>query len=278
MPKNEHILGLALGKFDGMHLAHKALFAHLPPQSALLCIESKGASLTPYKEPYSPYPIISINFEDIIDWSGAHFMKVLNDKFPSLHTLVVGYDFAFGKDRAYSANNLAHFFNGKIVIMPEFCVNGIGVHSSLIKEYIRNGDMKSATHMLGRFYALRGNIISGQNLGSKALYATINIEVGEYILPQNGVYASFTQLENEILPSVSFIGNRLSTDDAFSVETHILEQNIHTLSDNKASIFFVQKIRDNQKFEHLYLLKEAITQDIAQAKEILRNANKNLIA
>ena len=60
MPQDETLQGLALGKFDGMHLAHKALFAYLPPKSALLCIESKGEALTPYKESYSPYPILKI--------------------------------------------------------------------------------------------------------------------------------------------------------------------------------------------------------------------------
>lgn len=96
------------------------------------------------------------------------------------------------------------------------------------------------------------------------------------MLPQNGVYATFTQLGEELLPSVSFIGNRLSTDNAFSIETHILEREIHILPNDRAGIFFVQKIRDNQQFLNLQCLKEAITQDVQEAGEILHNADKNL--
>ncbi len=276
MPQDAQIQGLALGKFDGMHLAHRALITHLPPQSTLLCIESKGETLTPNKALYSPYPVISVCFEEIMGWSGAYFMEIINDKFPSLVQLVVGYDFAFGKNRAYGVNELIEFFGKKVLVMPEFRVNGVSVHSSLIKASIRAGDMQKAAKMLGRFYYIEGGSIPGQNLGSKVLYATINIRAQDYVLPQNGVYATFTQLGEELLPSVSFIGNRLSTDNAFSIETHILEREIHILPNDRAGIFFVQKIRDNQQFLNLQCLKEAITQDVQEAGEILHNADKNL--
>ena len=273
MPQDETLQGLALGKFDGMHLAHKALFAYLPPKSALLCIESKGEALTPYKESYSPYPIISINFEDIMQWNGAYFMEILQSKFPSLQCIVVGYDFAFGKNRAYSANDLTHFFNGKVVVVPQFCINGIGVHSSVIKTSIRNGNMFEAATMLGRYYQVRGSITTGQNLGAKSLYATINIHTQHYILPQNGVYASFTHINGELMPSVNFVGHRLSTDNAFSIETHIIDKELWDITDKEVEIYFVQKIRDNQKFANLEFLKKQITQDIRESKAILAQAN-----
>lgn len=268
MVENENVRGIALGKFDGMHLAHRALFTHLPPQSVLLCIESTGNLLTPHKELFSPYPIISVAFEEIMQWSGEYFMQILKDKFPLLQTIVVGYDFAFGKDRAFNASDLPHLFSGEVIIVPQFCINGIGVHSSLIREFIRYGDMENANAMLGRYYAIQGRVITGQNLGAKALYATINLHTQRYVLPQDGVYASFTRVNDEILPSVCFVGHRLSTDRAFSIESHILEKEIY-LKSNVTDIYFVQKIRDNQSFSDLSLLKKRITQDIIESKQIL---------
>ncbi len=274
MSSDEHIQGLALGKFDGMHLAHKALFEYLPNQSVLLCIQSQNPALTPNKEPYSPFPIISIAFQEIMQWSGEYFMQILKEKFPLLEVLVVGYDFAFGKDRAFNASDLAHLFDKKIIIMPEFCIHGMGVHSSLIREFIHHGDMDNAKDMLGRYYHVQGSIITGQNLGSKALYPTINIQTQGYVLPQDGVYASFTELEGELMPSVSFIGHRLSTDRHFSIETHILNKAIPQIQSIQARIYFIHKIRDNQKFNDLALLKQQISQDIKISQNILAQVDR----
>ncbi|TLD96981.1 bifunctional riboflavin kinase/FAD synthetase [Helicobacter jaachi] len=273
---DEHILGLALGKFDGMHLAHKELFKHLNKHCALLCIESQGLSLTPNKAPYSPCEIISVHFEDIAKWSGQQFIATLTQKFPNLQKLIVGYDFCFGKDRAFSASDLPHLFHGEIIIVPQFCMQGVGVHSSVIRELIRYGDMELANAMLGRYYHIQGEIIKGQNLGARQLYATINLQSQNYILPQDGVYASFTELEGEIMPSVCFIGHRFSTDRCFSIESHILDRNL-TCRANNAKLYFVRKIRDNQSFSDLTLLKNRISKDIATAKDILHNAKQSCI-
>ncbi|MCX2716337.1 bifunctional riboflavin kinase/FAD synthetase [Helicobacter sp. MIT 21-1697] len=273
MPSDKEVQSLALGKFDGMHLAHKELFKYLDKKGALLCIEGKAdsASLTPSKERYSPCVIIYVAFEEISQWSGEKFIITLKQKFPSLKRLVVGYDFHFGKNRAFSASDLYHLFVGEVIIMPEYRINGVGVHSSLIKEFVRYGDMDMAAAMLGRYYHLQGVIIKGQNLGSKRLYATINIQTQGYVMPQEGVYASFTKVNETIKPSVCFVGHRLSTDRHFSIESHILDEEIVCQSD-MASICFVRKIRDNQSFSDLNLLKERISQDIITSKAILSTA------
>lgn len=286
MPPFDNINALALGKFDGMHLAHQALLEQLPPKSVILRIQSDAPALTPHKVSYSSFPIVSIAFSEIKQWSGKHFVNVLCEKFPHLQTIIIGYDFAFGKDRTCNANDLQRLFQGTVKIIPPFCINGVSVHSSTIKDALNCGDMESARAMLGRYYAICGHIITGQNLGSKALYATINIATQGYILPKDGVYASFTSfgdvgnladiehigdMRSELMPSVSFIGHRLSTDGAFSIESHILDRNITLQSTQHkvAHIHFIHRIRDNHTFDTLHLLKAQITRDIQQARQIL---------
>ena len=268
--KNIHIEALALGKFDGMHLAHRILWGYLGKKGALLCIENKKEHyLTPRntKDIYTSYPLFYLPVRKVREKNGEEFVRVLCEKFPYLSRIVVGYDFRFGKNREFCANDLPKLFSKEVVIVPEYHIRGIGVHSTLIKDFIRIGDMAMANAMLGRLYCLQGKIIGGQNLGSKQLYATINLETKGYVIPQEGVYATLSEVDDRIYPSVSFVGHRLSTDRAFSIESHILEEVI-VLKKQEAKIYFIQKIRDNQRFEHLNELKNRISQDIAHAKDI----------
>lgn len=276
MRSDKHITSIAIGKFDGMHLAHQELFKHLDSNGALLCIETKGVCLTPNRAKYCNIPIISIAFSEICELSGDKFMAMLLEHFPNLGRIVVGYDFCFGKDRAFNASDVKRFFDKEVIIVPQKLIDGIGVHSSLIKELIVCGDVSVANAMLGRFYSIEGEVIKGQNLGSKALYATINITTHNYVIPQEGVYASFSKVGNSIYKSVSFVGHRLSTDRAFSIETHLLDVSA-VESTTMASICFVKKIRDNAHFSDLALLKQRIAQDIAESRQILESANMDLV-
>lgn len=229
--------------------------------------------LTPYptKEALCKHPIISLTFQEVKDKSGLEFIAFLKTHFPNLEKLVVGYDFYFGKDRAFNASDLPHLFQGEVKIVPEFKIKGLSVHSSLIKEFIRHGDMEMASDMLGRYYHLQGEVIKGQNLGSKELYATLNLKTTDFVIPQEGVYASFTQVDSVLYPSVSFVGHRLSTDRQFSIESHILDTLI-VLKEPNASVYFVKKIRDNESFSNLKELKARITLDITESKQILKHA------
>ncbi|MGI0406502.1 bifunctional riboflavin kinase/FAD synthetase [Helicobacter himalayensis] len=289
LPNAHNITSLAIGKFDGMHLAHRALLGRLDSQGALLCIEtSESCTLTPKhtKERYTKYPIFYLPLSAIKNLSGAEFARFIIQHFTNLKKLVVGYDFRFGKDRAFGASDLEFLLPQlEIVVVEEFCVNEIGVHSSLIKEFIATGNFKMANALLGRAYSILGASVQGQNLGSKELFATINIQCNGYFLPENGVYATLSKITcddmqdskthtllapfaDRYLKSVSFIGNRLSTDRAFSIETHILDTFIPTLPPI-LEISFIQKLRDNRHFQNRHELKNQIAIDIAQAKNLL---------
>lgn len=289
LPNANNITSLAIGKFDGMHLAHSALLERLDSQGALLCIEtSQSCALTPKhtKERYTKYPIFYLPLNEIKNLSGEEFARFITQHFINLKKLVVGYDFRFGKDRAFGASDLEFLLPQlEIIVVEEFCVNEIGVHSSLIKEFILTGNFKMANALLGRTYSILGTSVQGQNLGSKELFATINIQCDGYFLPENGVYATLSKIScddvwdskirallapfaGKNLKSVSFIGNRLSTDRAFSIETHILDTFIPALP-SILEISFIQKLRDNRHFQNLTKLKSQINTDIVQAKSLL---------
>ncbi len=249
-------------------MAHKALFDRLNGIGAVVVIDNEDSSITPgsYRYEFIDLPIFICSFDKIKDLEGDEFILKILDEFPNLKKIVVGYDFRFGRDRLYCAEDLEHIFEGKIEIVNEVRFEGISVHSGIIKELIRYGDINKANILLGRAYSICGKTISGQGIGAKRLYATLNLDVKDFLIPLEGVYATKTIVDKNIYNSVSFVGHRVSTDRKFSVETHILEREISFI-DERVSVEFYSKIRDNHRYTNLDELKRRIALDITQAKE-----------
>ena len=263
------IKSLAIGHFDGIHLGHKALFSYCC-DGGVLVIENDGLKLTPKREDFINLPIFYKKINDIKDLSPKEFIKLLKNEFVNLKKIVVGYDFKFGKNRSADAIFLKNIFDGEVVIVNEKKINNISVHSEKIREFLKKANIKMANLLLDRVYEIKGNLIKGQGLGKKELFSTLNLDVNNYFLPKNGVYATFTNLNNKDFKSVTFIGNRLSTDDKFSVETHIIEPFSEDKINGKITIKFKDFIRDNKKFENLNELKFQISKDILKAQDILK--------
>jgi len=264
---NNQIISIAIGSFDGIHIAHQTL---IDKADALVIIERDGGYLTPgYKRAnFTSKMCCFYHFDVIKSLTPEAFIEKLQIDFPRLETIVVGYDFAFGKEKAGNAELLQVLFDGKVEIISEVSIEGISVHSRTIKAYLREGNVAMANKLLGRSYSIEGEVVSGQGLGKKELVPTLNLNVKAYQLPLEGVYATRTKVKGEWLPSVSFLGHRVTTDDSFAVETHILEHDIGEVR-GKVEIEFLDFIRPNQKFESLDALKEQILNDIEKAREIV---------
>ena len=263
---------IAIGGFDGMHLGHQALFHELGHHGCIVVIETGYANLTPQEERhhFTKYPIFFIPLDTIRHLDGEEFVQFLQEKFPLLQKIVVGYDFHFGKDRKYSFDDLKGMFSGEVVVINEVKHKNDSIHSHKIRAKLQLGDIEGANAFLGHNYTIRGRHIRGQGLGAKELVATINLQTQGFLLPKEGVYATLTRVDDEehLHPSVSFLGHRASTDGSFAVETHILDGAI--VCEKNASISFVSFIRDNKKFATLKELKEAIEKDIAIANKKLK--------
>ena len=264
---NNDIKSIAIGSFDGIHIAHKTL---INQADALVIIERNGGYLTPgYKRSSFTEKICCFYHFDVIKGlTPEGFVEKLKTDFPTLETIVVGYDFHFGKNKAGNAQVLSQLCDKEVIVVDEVSIDGISVHSRTIKEYLREGNVLMANKLLGRIHYIDGNVVSGQGLGKKELVATINLNVKHYQLPLEGVYATRTLIEDEWLDSVSFLGHRVTTDDSFAVETHILDKEIGVVRGD-VQLAFVDFIRPNQKFDSLEALREQIQDDILHAKEIL---------
>jgi riboflavin kinase/FMN adenylyltransferase len=263
---------IAIGGFDGMHIGHQHLFAELGERGCIVVIKTGFANITPNKERenFSHHPIFYLELDDIRHLDGKGFVELLNEKFPKLKKIVVGYDFHFGKNRKYSFENLKTLFDGEVVVIDEVTHNGDSVHSHKIRAKLKIGDIKGANAFLGHNYTIRGKHIIGQGIGKKELVATINLEAEKFLMPKEGVYATLTKIDEEehYHPSVSFVGHRVTTDGSFALESHILDGEVVCM--DKASISFISFIRNNEKFKSLADLRKAIQHDIVIANKELK--------
>lgn len=275
MFNSEKIDSIAIGGFDGMHVAHQYLFEELSENGAIMAIETGYADLTPgeHRQEHTHYPFIYYELDDIKSLSGEEFVAKLKSDFPRLKKIVVGFDFHFGHKRSCSSYDLKELFlkeneGAEVKIIDEIKVEGEAVHSHKIRKLLEQGKLEQANLYLGYNYQLKGRVIPGQGVGKEKLVPTLNLDVRGYRLPKEGVYATLTRLDDDHLyPSVSFIGQRTITDGSFAIETHILDSDIK--SSKKADISFLHFIRKNRSFDSFEALKEQIDKDIQEAKQVI---------
>jgi len=268
MKIKNNIKSIAIGSFDGIHIAHQALIERA---EAVVVIERNSGYLTPgYKRSwYVDRPIFFYHFEKIRALSPEAFVAKLEADFPALEKIVVGYDFSFGKERAGNGAVLSELFHEEVEIISEISYEGVPVHSRTIKAYLKEGNIHMTNALLSRDYCIDGEVISGQGLGRKALVPTLNLKVMQYQLPLEGVYATRTQIDGRWYNSVSFIGHRVSTDGSFAVESYVLDKELG-LVEGCVRVEFISFLRENRKFDGLEALKMQIEADIKACRAVFR--------
>ena len=169
----QKIKSIAIGSFDGIHIAHQKL---IEQSDALVIIERNGGSLSRgYRRSlHTSKACCFYHFEKIKNLSPLEFIEKLQLDFPLLEKIVVGYDFVFGKNKAGDNATLQKLFNGEIEIIDEVSIDCIAIHSKIIKSYLREGNIALANRLLGREYTIEGLVVKGQGLGKNNLVATLS--------------------------------------------------------------------------------------------------------
>ncbi|RYA22688.1 bifunctional riboflavin kinase/FAD synthetase [Malaciobacter halophilus] len=262
----KNITSIAIGGFDGMHIAHQQLFKKLDQNGAIVVIESGHSNLTPKsnRQEYTHFPVYYYVLDNIKHLEGEEFIKLLKEEFPNLKKIIVGFDFCFGKNRKYNTLGLKKLFEGEVIVVDEICDNNLAIHSRYIREFIRVGNIKKANELLGKNYKIIGQTTKGQGLGKKSFVPTINLTVENFLLPNEGVYITKTIIKDKSYNSVTFLGHRVTTDGSYAIETHIIGEDIINIM-GKIQIEFIDKIRENQKFDYFEDLKKQIDKDINNA-------------
>ncbi len=185
--------------------------------------------------------------------------------------VVTGEDFAFGKDRGGDAAMLrawgaAHGVN--VIHVPAVMVGGMACSSSAVRHAIGAGDMALAARMLGRSYAISGRVMHGDGRGAQLGFATANIALARDLkLPAHGVYAVRAMLHGKAYEAVANLGVRPTVSQGArpSLEVHLFEAP-GMIYGERMEVQFVQKLRDEKKFDSLAALTHQIADDCAAAK------------
>ena len=156
-------------------------------------------------------------------------------------------------------------------ILDDFKANNHKVSSTLIRDFLAKNDFVAASKLLGRPYAISGNVIKGKSLGKRLSTPTANIDIDNVEFCFNGVFLGQIDKDNKSFFCIINFGPKPTFDDyRQSLEAHILDfdKNIY---DQALSIKFLCKIRDQVKFNSVEELKNQINDDKNNARELLKS-------
>ncbi len=199
--------------------------------------------------------------------------KIMVDKIGT-QRLVIGYDHRFGRNREGAFEHLKEFgplYGFEVEEISAQLIDDVTVSSTKIRNALLAGEITKANHYLGYSYFAMGTVVTGAQLGRTIGFATANIEL-DYIhklTPCNGVYAVQVQHNNTMYNGVCNIGTRPTVDGSTrKIEVHIFDFDA-SIYNEQLQLFFVDKLRNEQKFESLTALKAQIASDVAVAKQLL---------
>jgi riboflavin kinase/FMN adenylyltransferase len=287
---------VAIGVFDGVHRGHRYLIGRLvergrqeglatmvvtfhphprlvvQPQTALtyLCSLEERIELLRELEVDS-VAILSFTSE-LAQLSAREFVSLLVEEL-RMKLLVVGNDFALGRDREANAQGLEVIGQEMGFAVEEVAlltVNDEKVGSSATRLALARGNMETVTSLLGRPFSLRGPIVRGAERGKSLGFPTANIALGlDRALPAFGVYVTRAYLGESAYPAVTNIGLRPTFgEDKTTVETYILDFE-GELRGQELRIELLHRLRGEMRFPDADALKEQIEKDIAAARTYL---------
>jgi len=287
---------VTIGNFDGIHLGHRDLFRKITgeareqgvksvvitfdphPQKVLRPENRPFFLLTPLDEKVRLLEDAGIDGLFLIPFTlefartrAAEFVeRILWEKL-RLRKLYVGYDYAFGKNKKGNAAYLKECgrqLGFQVEEIEAVEIDGIIVSSTKIRLAILDGQMRLAARLLGRPYNIYGNVVKGYRRGTDIGVPTANIQT-EKVIPATGVYVVLARVEGRDHQGVVNIGyNPTFGNNDLSIEVHLLDFK-GDIYDKKVELFFIDRLRDEKKFESPAKLKEQIGRDIEKARSIL---------
>ncbi len=302
-PASESVV--TIGTFDGVHLGHRKIIESLNKNSAksgrrsflvtfdphprtVVSDDRKIKVLTTVNEKLAvlkkngPDNILVVNFTrefselDYRDFIEKYLIKGMN-----LKTLVIGHDHKLGRNRAgdeIRLIELAGEFGFSVVKVDSVTENGYKVSSTLIRNLLFEGNVSKASEFLGRNYSLSGVVVKGSQRGRTIGFPTANIEIQDNckLVPARGVYLCKAKMDQNEEYGIINIGYRPTFNefDKLYLEVYIfgLSKDIYG---EHIEIEFIERLRDEIKFDSVESLIERIKKDIEEAEMLLKTQTNN---
>jgi riboflavin kinase/FMN adenylyltransferase len=286
-----------IGNFDGVHLGHQYIFQKVILQAR----QEKSRTVVITFEPHpkmvlhperKPFYLITSLEEKIarIAETGMDGLLLLPFSLEFSHTtarkfirsilwdklrikkIFIGHDYTFGRGREGNETFLAvagEQLGFAVEVISAFKVGETIISSTLTRNMILEGRVKEAAAYLGRPYNLSGVVIAGHRRGRDLGFPTANLRPDKALVPAQGIYAVRLLLEGKAHQGVLNIGfNPTFSDNTLSVEVHIFDFD-EEIYGKRLEVLFIDRIRDERKFDGPAQLVEQIRRDVETAREIL---------
>ncbi|HQW44929.1 MAG: bifunctional riboflavin kinase/FAD synthetase [Chitinophagaceae bacterium] len=292
---------ITIGTFDGVHMGHRQVIDKLKSEAKAINGETVIITFHPHPRKVVSSTILGIRlintlqekiellaqmdidhlvvvpFTDAFaNQSAEDYIKnFLIDKFHP-HTIIIGYDHRFGRDRLGDYRLLeknAGTYNYQLKEIPKHILEDISISSTNIREAILHSDITTADKLLGYDFFFSGIVVHGNKLGRTLGYPTANLKIAdeEKIIPGNGIYAVYAQLQgaSQKLKAMMSIGFRPTVDG----KTRVIEINIFDFNqeiyDQVLKVYVKKYLREEVKFDGLEALVKQIDQDKVNSLKVL---------
>ncbi len=286
---------VALGNFDGLHIAHMKIINSAVAyakknkiKSGVLLFDHHCAEVTksrnvslimPNKYKLELLEKSGVDFVYLVKFdkgfmenSPEEFVGFLRRKL-AMVCVSVGYDYRFGFKASGNTEKLYKLgkkYSFSVLVTDKVMLNGKTVGSTYIRQLINDGEIERATEYLGRYFFIDGVVVTGLQNGRKMGFPTANIDYNpKIVLPPDGVYAGITIVGNDRYKSVINIGSNPTFNACKrTVETHILDFD-RDIYEEDIKVEFVKRLRGEIKFGSAEELKAQIHKDAETAKKLL---------
>jgi len=289
---------LTIGNFDGVHRGHQAMLARLKDSARALGLPACVLTFEPHPlELFAPQtaPTRLTSLREKLELLGAHgiervhvsrFDRAYASRSPQefiervlldglgMRWLLIGDDFRFGARRAgdfalLQEASRKHGFG--LEAMPTVEFQGTRVSSSVVRAALAAGRLAEAEALLGRPYSISGRVVPGDKLGRQIGYPTANVQLRHNRPPLSGVFAVRTvDGHGHARNGAASLGLRPTVDNSgrAKLEVHLFDF-AGDLYGQHLRVDFMHKIRDEQKFPDLTVLKARIAEDCEIARALL---------
>jgi riboflavin kinase/FMN adenylyltransferase len=287
---------VALGVFDGVHLAHRAILDTAVARARSVGATPVACTFDPHpaevlQPDRAPQPITTLEERlDLIAETGIQvgvvvpFTAALAAMEPETFVtdvlagalgareVVVGFNHRFGRGARGDARLLSEAgarVGLRAEIVPPLDVEGMPVSSSTIRAALQRGDLPTATRLLGRPYFVMGRVVEGAGRGRTLGFPTANVEAKRPLLTPPGVYACRMHVDGGVRGAVVNAGVRPTFgEQLFTIEAHLLDFE-GDLYGRRVRLDFVARLREERKFSGIEALRAQIAADVDAARRAL---------
>jgi riboflavin kinase/FMN adenylyltransferase len=291
---------VTLGTFDGVHIGHRRIIEKLisstengayesliltffPHPRMILQEDSEIKLLNTIEEKCALLAQVGLNNlvihpfdKDFSRLTAEDFVKkVLVERF-NIHKIIIGHDHRFGRNRTATIDDLIIYgkqYGFEVEQISAQEINEVTVSSTKIRNAILNGAMDLANAYLECPYPISGKVIKGKQLGRTIGYPTANLTIIEdfKLIPKNGVYVVKSIQGNEVIYGMMNIGfNPTVGGEKQSIEVHFFDLNTD-LYDQSLKILILHRLRSEQRFKNVALLKTQLAKDECDSRAYLTN-------